>query len=47
VTQAIRFALRKMAKNNAELSNLLAPTIRTGTVCSYVPAGNFPVRWRL
>jgi len=47
VTQAIRFALRKVAKNNAELSNLLAPTIRTGTVCSYVPAGDFPLRWRL
>jgi tetratricopeptide (TPR) repeat protein len=47
VTQAIRLALRKIAKIDAELSKLLAPTINTGTVCSYVPAVGFPVRWLL
>ena len=47
VTQAIRFALGKIAKNDAELSKLLTPTIKTGTVCSYLPDDRFPVRWRL
>jgi len=47
VTQAIRFALGKLAKNDAGLSRLLAPMIKTGTVCSYLPDDRFPVRWRL
>jgi tetratricopeptide (TPR) repeat protein len=47
VTQAIRFALGKLAKNDEGLSRLLAPTIKTGTVCSYLPDDRFPVRWRL
>jgi len=47
VTKAIRFALGKISKNDAELSKLLTATIRTGTVCSYRPPAGFPVRWRL
>jgi len=47
VTQAIRFTLGKILKNDAELSKLLAATIKTGTVCSYLPPAGFPVRWRL
>jgi tetratricopeptide (TPR) repeat protein len=47
VTQGIRFALGKILKNDAELSKLLAATIKTGTVCSYLPPAGFPVRWRL
>jgi tetratricopeptide (TPR) repeat protein len=47
VTQAIRFALGKISKNDVELSKLLAATIKTGTVCSYAPPDGFPVRWQL
>jgi len=47
VTQAIRLALAKIAKNDAELSKMLAAAIKTGTVCSYVPPGGYPVRWLL
>jgi tetratricopeptide (TPR) repeat protein len=47
VTQAIRFALGKISRNDAELSKLLAAAIKTGTICSYAPPQGFPVRWRL
>jgi tetratricopeptide (TPR) repeat protein len=47
VTEAIRFALGKILKNDAELSKLLAATIKTGTVCSYLPPADFPLRWRI
>jgi len=47
VTHAIRFALGKIAKNDAGLAKMLAATIKTGTVCSYVPPAGFPARWFL
>jgi predicted ATPase len=47
VTQAIRFALGKIAKNDATLSKMLTSTIKTGSVCSYRPPDRSPIRWRL
>jgi tetratricopeptide (TPR) repeat protein len=47
VTQAIRLAISKIAKNDVELSRLLTPTIKTGTLCSYLPDDRYPLRWLL
>jgi hypothetical protein len=47
VTRAIRLALGKIADNNPTLGKLLSTTIKTGTVCSYVPDERFPVSWNL
>jgi tetratricopeptide (TPR) repeat protein len=47
VTQALRLAISKIAGNDATLGKLLSTTIKTGTVCSYVPDDRFPVSWRL
>jgi tetratricopeptide (TPR) repeat protein len=47
VTKAIRFSLNKIAENDASLGKLLSATIKTGTVCAYVPDDRFPVSWRL
>ncbi|HUA34455.1 MAG TPA: AAA family ATPase [Candidatus Binataceae bacterium] len=47
VTQAIRFALGKIAKNDADLSKMLTSAIKTGTFCSYRPSATPAVRWRL
>jgi tetratricopeptide (TPR) repeat protein len=47
VTRAIRLALGKIAGNNPTLGKLLSTTIKTGTVCSYVPDDRFPVSWKL
>jgi tetratricopeptide (TPR) repeat protein len=47
VTKAIRFSLNKIAENDASLGKLLSTTIKTGTVCAYVPDDRFPVSWRL
>jgi len=37
VTQAIKAAIERIAKNDPELGRMLARTIRTGNFCSYVP----------
>jgi hypothetical protein len=47
VTKAIRLSLNKIAENDASLGKLLSTTIKTGTVCAYVPDDRFPVDWRL
>ncbi|HLX04436.1 MAG TPA: AAA family ATPase [Candidatus Binatus sp.] len=47
VTKAIRLSLNKIAENDASLGKLLSTTIKTGTVCAYVPDDRFPVTWRL
>ena len=47
VTKAIRLSLNKIAENDASLGKLLSTTIKTGTVCAYVPDDRFPVSWRL
>ena len=47
VTKAIRLSLNKIAENDASLGKLLSTTIKTGTVCAYVPDDCFPVTWRL
>jgi tetratricopeptide (TPR) repeat protein len=47
VTKAIRLSLGKVAENNPTLGKLLSTTIKTGTVCAYVPDDRFPVTWRL
>ena len=47
VTKAIRLSLNKIAENDASLGKLLSTTIKTGTVCAYVPDDRFPVCWRL
>ena len=47
VTKAIRLSLNKIAENDASLGRLLSTTIKTGTVCAYVPDDRFPVSWRL
>jgi tetratricopeptide (TPR) repeat protein len=47
VTKAIRLSLNKIAENDASLGKLLSTTIKTGTVCAYVPDERFPVSWRL
>ena len=47
VTNAIRLSLNKIAENDASLGKLLCTTIKTGTVCMYVPDDRFPVSWRL
>jgi tetratricopeptide (TPR) repeat protein len=47
VTRAIRSALERVSEQNRELGRLLTTTIRTGTVCLYLPDERFPVSWRL
>jgi hypothetical protein len=47
VTKAIRLSLNKIAENDASLGKLLSTTIKTGTVCAYVPDDRFAVIWRL
>jgi hypothetical protein len=47
VTKAIRLSLSKIAENDASLGKLLSTTIKTGTVCAYVPDDRFPITWRL
>ena len=47
VTKAIRLSLNKIAENDASLGKLLSTTIKTGTVCAYVPDDRFPITWRL
>ena len=47
VTKAIRLSLHKIAENDASLGKLLSTTIKTGTVCAYVPDDRFPISWRL
>jgi hypothetical protein len=46
VTRAIRTAISRIAKHDAELGRHLDTTIRTGTFCSYMPDPEAPVDWR-
>ena len=47
VTRAIRLALERISEQNRALGRLLSTTIKTGTVCSYIPDERFPISWRL
>jgi non-specific serine/threonine protein kinase len=47
VTKSIKAALRKINKNHLALGQHLAPSIRTGTFCSYMPDLTQPVSWTL
>src|SRR5262249_40878730 len=46
-TRALRLELREIAGNDPTLGKLLSTTIKTGTVCAYLPDDRFPVSWRL
>ena len=45
VTRAIKAAVEKITENDAELGDLLARTVRTGTYCVYVPDPKRPLSW--
>ena len=45
VTKRIRDALTRITRRHAPLGEHLARSIRTGTVCAYVPDSNPPPRW--
>ncbi len=45
VTMAIKAALKRIAENDAALGRYLAATIKTGNVCSYIPAPQSPISW--
>lgn len=45
VTRAIKTALQKVAENHAEMGEMLARTVKTGTFCSYNPGSRYPVNW--
>jgi hypothetical protein len=46
VTRAIRLAMERISEQDRELGRLLSTTIKTGTVCSYLPDDRFPVSWK-
>jgi pimeloyl-ACP methyl ester carboxylesterase len=45
VTKRIRDALARIARRHAPLGAYLSRTIRTGTLCAYVPDSDRPPRW--
>ncbi|HEY6394656.1 MAG TPA: hypothetical protein VIX12_04505 [Candidatus Binataceae bacterium] len=47
VTRAIRLVLDRIAEHDRALGKLIVTTIRTGTLCAYLPDDRFPVAWRL
>ena len=47
VTNAIRSAIRKIAKQHSGLGRYLAVSLRTGSICSFEPAARFPGTWHL
>jgi class 3 adenylate cyclase/tetratricopeptide (TPR) repeat protein len=47
VSRAIKAAVEKVTKNDAELGLLLARRIKTGTFCSYLPVPSDRVSWEL
>lgn len=47
VTHAIRHTLRRIAAHHPELNEHLRATIKTGTMCGYLPDPRKPVCWEL
>ena len=47
VTKAIKAAARKISARHPALGHHLRTTIRTGSVCSYVPDPTKPMRWNV
>jgi hypothetical protein len=47
VTNAIRSAIRKIAKQHSALGRYLAISLRTGSICSFEPAAGSPGAWHL
>jgi hypothetical protein len=47
VTQAIKSAIKKIARQHPALAEHLTATIRTGYRCEYRPDPGRPVAWRL
>ena len=47
VTRAIRYAIRKIAEQDAALAEHLQRDVRTGSYCSYRPSERDPISWTL
>jgi hypothetical protein len=47
VTNVIRSAIRKTAKQYPALGRYLSNSLRTGRFCSFQPDGRFPAGWQL
>jgi hypothetical protein len=47
VTNVIRSAIRKTAKQHPALGRYLSNSLRTGNFCSFEPDGRFPAGWQL
>ena len=47
VTKRIRADLRRIRDNDPTLGRLLESTIRTGTICAYIPDSDHPIVWTL
>jgi len=47
VTNVIRSAIRKTAKQHPALGRYLSRSLRTGSFCSFEPDGRFPAGWQL
>jgi hypothetical protein len=47
VTNVIRSAIRKTAKQHPALGRYLSTSLRTGSFCSFEPDGRFPQDWQL
>ena len=45
VTRAIKTVIEKIAENHAEMGEMLAQTIKTGTFCIYEPGSRYPTKW--
>ncbi|HEY6418371.1 MAG TPA: AAA family ATPase [Candidatus Binataceae bacterium] len=46
VTRSIKTAIERIGEQHAELGQILAHTIRTGTFCSYVADSRVPIDWK-
>jgi tetratricopeptide (TPR) repeat protein len=46
VTRAIRSAIQRISERNAELGDLLASCIKTGSFCSYIPVAGSLIEWK-
>jgi AAA ATPase domain len=47
VTNVVRLAMRKIAKEHPALGRYLALSLHTGSLCSFEPDGRFPGIWRI
>ena len=45
VTRAIKTVIEKISENHAEMGEMLARTIKTGTFCTYKPGSRYPTKW--